>query len=137
MNIHAGIQLLIKRILKNRARNGFLAVGLGLLIVVGALYIDVLRGDVSGTIGLYQIVGALAGYTLSAVGAVMIAKETDLRTTIQKVFYYSGAIIFFISVLADYIGVAGAPGFDKFQILGAAAGILLAGIGFYIAPDTK
>ena len=137
MNIHTEIQLLIKRILKNRARNGFLAAGFGLLIVVGALYVDVLRGDASGTIGLYQIVGALAGYTLSAVGVVMIAKETDLRKTIQKVFYYSGAIIFFISVLADYIGVAGAPGFDKFQVLGAAAGIVLAGIGFYVAPDTK
>ena len=67
---------MIQKIIEHKIRNGILAFFGGLFFVVAALYVDVIRGDTSGTIGLYQIVGALTGYTISGIGAVMVMKET-------------------------------------------------------------
>jgi len=126
---------MIQKILDHKARNGVFAFLFGFIMVVGALYMDVIRGQSTSTIGLYQIVGALIGYTISGIGVVMVMKETDLRKTLQTILFYSGGLIAIISIFADYIGVAGAKGFDKFQITGITAGLFLTAIGLFVYPQ--
>lgn len=126
---------MINKIMEHRSRNGALAFLLGLFVVVGSLYIDAFRGDASGTIGLYQIVGALAGYIVSAVGVVLIAKETGVRKAVQNIMFYGGGIIILVSMFTDYIGIPGTPaGFDRFQMLGTAVGVVIVVLGFFVLP---
>ena len=127
--------MLIKKILEHKIRNGLLAFLGGLLLAVAALYVDVIRGNSLGTIGLYQIVGALTGYTISGVGAVMVMKETELRKTLQTILLYSGGLIAAISVFADYISVAGPQGFDKFQFVGVIVGLVIILFGVFVLPQ--
>jgi len=125
---------MITYILKHKTRNGLIAFLLGLIVAVSAMYIDQLRGEASPSMGLYQIVGALAGYTLSSIGGVLVMKESDLRKTLQNILFYSGGLILLISITADYIGVAGAIGFDKFQIAGGVFGMIILAAGYFIFP---
>jgi len=127
--------MLIKKILEHKTRNGLLAFLGGLMVAVAALYVDVIRGNPLGTIGLYQIVGALTGYTISGVGAVMVMKETELRKTLQTILFYSGGLIAAISVFADYIGVAGPQGFDQFQVVGIIVGLVIVLFGVFVMPQ--
>jgi len=127
--------MLIKKILEHKTRNGLLAFLSGLIFAVAALYVDVIRGNPLGTIGLYQIVGALTGYTISGVGAVMVMKETELRKTLQTILFYSGGLIAAISVFADYIGVAGPQGFDQFQVVGIIVGLVIVLFGVFVMPQ--
>ena len=126
---------MIQKILQHKTRNGLLAFIGGLIMAVGALYIDAIRGESSGTIGLYQIVGALTGYTISGFGVVMVMKETELRKTLQTILFYSGGIITAVSVLADYVGVIGPKGFDKFQMAGTAVGLFIVAFGLFVYPQ--
>lgn len=126
---------MFKKIIERKTRNGIFAFFLGLLIAIMSLYVDVIRGDALGTIGIYQVVGALAGYTLSGIGVVLVMKATKLRKTVQNILLYSGGIIAVISVTADHIGIAGMPGFDKFQVVGVVIGIAIFVIGFFLRPQ--
>lgn len=126
---------MINKIMEHRSRNGALAFLLGLFMVVGSLYIDVFRGDTSGTIGLYQIVGALTGYIVSAAGVVLVAKESEVRKAVQNIMFYGGGLIILVSVFTDYIGIPGTPaGFDRFQILGTAVGVVIVVVGLFVLP---
>ena len=127
--------MIIKKILEHKTRNGLLAFLGGLIVAVAALYVDVIRGNPLGTIGLYQIIGALIGYTISGVGTVMVMKETELRKTLQTILFYSGGLIAAISVFADYIGVDGPKGFDQFQIVGLVAGFAVVLFGVFVLPQ--
>lgn len=127
--------MLIKKILEHKTRNGLLAFLGGLMFAVAALYVDVIRGNQLGTIGLYQIVGALTGYTISGVGVVMVMKETELRKTLQTLLFYSGGLIAAISLFADYIGVSGPKGFDQFQVVGLVAGLAVVLSGVFVLPQ--
>ena len=126
---------MITKIIRHNIRSGLLAFFLGLFISLGALYIDAVRDDTSGTIGLYQVVGALTGYTLSGIGVILIMKATKPRKAIQSSLLYGGGIIVAISVMADYIGIAGAPGFDKFQGVGIVVGVIILAIGVFVRPQ--
>ena len=126
--------MLIKKIIQYRTRNGILAFFIGLGIAVVSLYMDVIRGASSGTIGLYQVVGALTGYTIAGIGAIMVMNQSKLRRVMQKILFYSGFIIVAISLLADHIGIAGEPGFDKFQGVGTLVGLIIVSVGFYVRP---
>jgi len=126
---------MIQKILEHKARNGVFAFLFGFVMVVGALYMDVIRGQTTSLIGLYQIVGALIGYTVSGIGVVMVMKETYLRKTLQTILFYCGGFIAAVSLFADYIGVAGPKGIDKYQIVGIAAGLFLAAIGLIVFPQ--
>ena len=127
--------MLIKKILEHKTRNGLLAFLAGLIFAVIALYIDVIRGNSLGTIGLYQIVGALTGYTISGIGIVMVMKETELRKTLQTFLFYGGGLIAAISVFADYIGVTGPQGFDKFQMVGLISGLVIVVCSIFVLPQ--
>jgi hypothetical protein len=43
-----------------------------------------------------------------------------------------GVVLLILSVVADMIGIGGAPGFGYKQIAGVIVGILLAGAGWYL-----
>jgi hypothetical protein len=43
-----------------------------------------------------------------------------------------GVVLLLVSVLADYIGLGGAPGFGTRQIIGALAGAIVALAGFVV-----
>jgi peptidoglycan/LPS O-acetylase OafA/YrhL len=126
---------MIRKIIEHKIRNGALAFLAGLVIAGAALYMDVFRGDTSGTIGMYQIVGSLTGYMISGIGVVLIMKETEVRRTIQNMLFYGGAIIIAISVFADYLSVVGPSGFDRFQTLGLVVGLVIVASGFLILPQ--
>ena len=123
---------MIQKIIEHKTRNGILAFFGGLILVVVALYMDVFRGDTSGTIGMYQIAGSLTGYIISAVGTVLVMKETAVRKALQNILIYGGTIVITISVFADHLGVAGPSGFDKFQTVGAIIGLIIVTFGLLI-----
>lgn len=127
--------MLVKNIIARRTHNGILAFFLGLLIAASALYSDAIRGDASDTIGLYQVVGALTGYLLSGIGVILVMKATKLRKALQDSLLYGGAIILAISIAADYIGIAGTSGFDKFQVNGVLVGMVILIAGFLVRPQ--
>jgi hypothetical protein len=126
---------MIRKIIEHKIRNGALAFLAGLIIAGAALYMDVFRGDTSGTIGMYQIVGSLTGYMISGIGVVLIMKETEVRKTIQNMLFYGGAIIVATSVFADYLGVVGPAGFDRFQTVGLVVGLVIFVSGLLILPQ--
>ena len=126
---------MIRKIIEHKIRNGALAFVAGLFIAVAALYMDVFRGDTSGTIGIYQIVGSFIGYIITGIGVVLIMKETEVRKTIQNMLFYGGAIIVFISLLADYLGVVGPSGFDRFQTVGLIIGSVIVVSGIFVLPQ--
>jgi hypothetical protein len=126
---------MIKKIIEHKTRNGILAFLGGLLFAVTALYIDIIRGDKSYSIGLYQIVGALTGYIISGAGGVLVMKETEVRKTLQNIFFYGGTIIVAISLFADYLNVTGPAGFDKFQTVGLSIGLVIIASGIFILPQ--
>ena len=125
---------MITKIISHNIRSGLLAFFLGLGIAIGALYIDVIQGNASGTIGLYQVVGALTGYMFTVIGVILIMKATKPRKTIQKSLLYGGTIIVSFSVTADHIGITGPAGFDKFQINGIIFGLAIAITGILVQP---
>ena len=125
---------MIQKIIEHKIRNGILAFLFGLFVVVGALYIDVFRGGMSSTIGLYQIVGALTGYIISGIGATLVIKGTKVRKALQNILLYSGTIVAAISIFAEHLGVAGPSGFDKFQIVGLIVGLVILGFGVFVLP---
>jgi hypothetical protein len=126
---------MIKKILSRKTRNGILSFFLGIIIVVGSLYSDVIRGDASGTIGLYQVVGALTGYMLAIIGILLVVKQTKPRKSIQNSFLYGGGIIVAVSIFADHIGIAGAAGFDNFQWIGIFVGAIILATGIFVRPQ--
>jgi hypothetical protein len=126
---------MISKIIQHKTRNGILAFFTGLLVAIIALYIDVFRGDNSGTIGIYQIIGALIGYMFSGIGVVLIMKEVRIRKAVQNIVFIGGGTISIISIFSDYIGVAGALGFDKFQTAGTILGVLILLFGVYVLPQ--
>lgn len=127
--------MLIKKIIARKTRNGIWAFLLGLVTSIGALYSDLIRGDMSGTIGLYQVVGALTGYLLSGIGVMLVMKADKLRKALQNSLLYGGAVILAVSLTADYIGIAGPAGFDKFQANGMIVAVLILIIGILIRPQ--
>jgi len=127
--------MIIKKIIERKTRNGIIAFFLGLCIAVSALYIDEIRGDAQGSIGLYQVVGALIGYMITAVGGVLVMKANKLRKTIQNIILYSGVVIVGIAALADHIGIAGPSGFDGFQIVGIIVGLVILSAGIFVRPQ--
>ena len=94
-----------------------------------------IQGNASGTIGLYQVVGALTGYMLSAIGVILIMKAAKPRKAIQSSLLYCGGIIVAISIVADHIGIAGSSGFDKFQINGIIVGLAITVAGILVQPQ--
>lgn len=125
---------MFRKIIRRKTRNGIIAFFAGLGIVVGSLYIDAIRGNPSGTIGIYQVVGALTGYIISGIGGVLVMQDGHLRRTTQDILLYGGSVIVAISIFADYIGIAGAPGFDKFQVIGIIVGLIIAAAGISMIP---
>ena len=126
---------MIAKIIRHNIRSGLLAFFLGLGIALGSLYIDVIQGDASGTIGLYQVVGALTGYMFSGIGVILIMKATKPRKAIQSSLLYGGSIIMVVSIAADFVGIAGPTGFDKFQINGIIVGVAIVVAGILIRPQ--
>lgn len=125
---------MFRKIIRRKTRNGIIAFFAGLGIILGSLYIDAIRGNPSGTIGIYQVVGALTGYILSGIGGVLVMKDAHLRRTVQDILLYGGGVIVAISILADHIGIAGKPGFDKFQIVGIIIGLVILTAGVSMIP---
>jgi hypothetical protein len=120
--------------MQNKTRAGILLFLLGLIIALLSFYSDNIRGMEKASIGLYQVIGAILGYLIAWIGGILIAKATQITKAIKNTLYYGGAIIFLISLLADYIGLGDAPGIDRFQIAGMIFGVFLAGVGFVITP---
>ena len=120
--------------MQNKLRAGVLLFLLGLIIALLSFYSDNIRGLETASIGLYQVAGAILGYAVAWIGVILIAKATQITKAIKNTFYYSGAIIFLLSLFADYIGLGNTPGIDSFQIAGMVFGIFLAGAGFVITP---
>jgi len=118
--------------LQTKTKVGVLMFLLGLFFALLSFYLDNLRGMATASIGLYQVMGAISGYLIAWIGVLLIAKETKLTEAIKKTFYYGGAIIFLISLLADFVGLGNAPGIDSFQIAGMLLGIILVGAGFFL-----
>ncbi|HKJ37817.1 MAG TPA: hypothetical protein VJ972_03515, partial [Anaerolineales bacterium] len=69
------------------------------------------------------------------IGIVMVMKETELRKTLQAFLFYGGGLIAAISVLADYIGVTGPQGFDKFQMVGLITGLVIVVCSIFVLPQ--
>jgi len=126
---------MITKIIRHNIRSGLFAFFLGLCIALGALYIDVIQGNASGTIGIYQVVGALTGYMLSGIGVILIMKATKPRKAIQSSLLYGGGVIVAISIAADHIGIAGASGFDRFQGVGLVIGLIILVMGVFVRPQ--
>ena len=126
---------MIKKIIEHKTRNGILAFFGGLVFAVTALYIDIIRGDRSYSIGLYQIVGALTGYIISGAGGVLVMKEKEVRKTLQNIFFYGGTLIAAISLFADHLNVTGPSGFDQFQTVGLSVGLVILACGVFILPQ--
>ena len=120
--------------MQTKNKVGVLLFLLGLLIALLSFYLDNLRGMETASIGLYQVMGAITGYMIAWIGIVLFAKAARITQSIQKTLYYGGGIIFFISLLADFVGLGDAPGIDSFQIAGMVLGVFLAGVGYFILP---
>ena len=120
--------------MQNKTRAGVLLILVGLIGALLSFYSDNIRGLETASIGLYQVAGAILGYSLAWIGVILIVKATQITKAIKNTLYYGGAIIFLISLLADFIGLGDASGIDSFQIAGMILGIFLAGVGFVIKP---
>ena len=118
--------------MKNTVRNGILAFFLGIIMIFGALYFDEIRGVPTESFGLYQIIGALLGYTILTLGLTLALQDIEPRQSARKILYIGGGIIGLVSALADYLGVAGPAGFDRYQIVGLVFGAALVGIGIIL-----
>jgi uncharacterized membrane protein YedE/YeeE len=115
--------------MKNKVQIGILTFFFGLAMIFGALYLDEIRGIKTESFGLYQIIGAFLGYTILGLGLVLILQDVDTHKSVRKIFYIGGGIIGIVSALADYLGVAGPSGVDRYQIVGMIFGAVLVGIG--------
>ena len=120
--------------MQNKIQAGVLLFLSGLIFALLSFYSDNIRGMEVASIGLYQVMGAILGYSLAWIGVIVIAKATQVTKAIKNTLYYGGAIIFLISLFADFIGLGDAPGIDSFQITGMILGLILAGVGFIITP---
>ena len=43
-----------------------------------------------------------------------------------------GVVVLLLSLIADMIGIGGAPGFGTKQILGTITGVVVAAVGFFL-----
>lgn len=118
--------------MKNKIQIGIFSFFLGVTMIFGSLYLDEIRGITTESFGLYQIIGALLGYTVLSFGLVFIFQDLEIHKSVRKIFTIGGAIIGAVSALADYLGVAGPSGFDRYQVVGLVFGALMAGIGFLL-----
>lgn len=108
---------------------------LGLFLVLGALYLDQIRGAQASLLGLYQIAATLIGYMIMGIGVTVLMQHHGARKNVRTILFMGGGVIAFVSILADYVGAATPPGFDRFQIVGLGIGTVLIGIGFFL-PQT-
>jgi hypothetical protein len=54
------------------------------------------------------------------------------KKTIGIVLIVTGVVVLIVSLVADAVGIGGAPVFGyKKQIIGAVAGVIVAAIGYY------
>jgi len=53
------------------------------------------------------------------------------KKTIGIALIVIGVIVLIVSLIADAIGLGGAPGFGYKQIIGSLAGVIIAVIGYY------
>ena len=118
--------------MQNKTKVGLLMFLSGLIFALLSFYLDNIRGMETASIGLYQVMGAILGYSLAWIGVILIAKATRIIEAIKKTLYYGGGIIFLISLLADFIGLGDAPGIDTFQLVGMLLGIFIAGVGYFL-----
>lgn len=121
--------------MKNKVQIGIAAFFLGLVMIFGSLYLDEIRGVKTESFGLYQIIGALLGYIVLGLGLVFIFQDLEVHKSVRKILYIGGSIIGVVAALADYLGVAGPSGLDRYQIVGLVFGALMVGIGFFL-PQT-
>jgi hypothetical protein len=119
----------------NKPRIVISAFFLGLFIVIGALYLDKIRGQATSSLGLYQIIATIIGYMIFSFGAVASLQGHSTYKSSRNILFGGGGLIVAISALADYVSIATKPGFDKFQIIGAAVGIVLVVIGFFLPQN--
>jgi len=118
--------------MQTKNKVGVLMFLLGLLFALLSFYLDNLRSMETASIGLYQVMGAITGYLIAWIGIILFAKAARITQAIKKTLYYGGGAIFFISLLADFIGLGDAPGIDTFQIVGMALGVFLAAVGYFL-----
>jgi len=122
----------LEKEMKNKVQIGILTFFLGLAMIFGSLYLDEIRGIKAESFGLYQIIGAFLGYTVLGLGLVFIFQDLEVHKSVRTIFYIGGGIVAIVSALADYLGVAGPLGFDRYQIVGLVFGALMIGIGFFL-----
>lgn len=70
-----------------------------------------------------------------ALSAFFEEKEIDAMTrkkTVGGVLLVGGILLLILSLLADVLGIGGAPGFGYKQILGAVVGIVAAIRGYFV-----
>ncbi len=108
---------------------------LGLFLVLGALYLDQIRGAQTSLLGLYQIVATIIGYMIIGIGVTVALQHHGARRSVRNILFVGGGVITFVSILADYVGAATPPGFDRFQSLGLVVGLLVVGIGFFLPQN--
>jgi hypothetical protein len=115
-----------------KTRIGILFFFLGLFMVFGALYLDQIRGAKTSVLGLYQIVATIIGYMILTIGLMVAFQTHGAHKSVRNILFIGGGVIAFVSILADYVGAATPPGFDRFQMVGLAVGAVLVGIGFFL-----
>ena len=119
-----------KIMLKSKTRMGAMAIIFGLISVFTSFYIDQFLGRPPNALGLYQILGVLTGYLIAAVGVVLVVGIWDTRSALTRVLVTGGIILLVASAFADYLNIAGQPGFDKFQMVGIIFSVAVIVVGF-------
>jgi hypothetical protein len=103
---------------------------MGVALLVASLLSDVIGlGDRPG-FGAQQALGAVIGAGLIAIGWYFTARKTTDKTP-SLLLLVMGVALFAVSVLSDVVGLGDNPAFGKQQILGAIAGVLMAGVGLF------
>jgi hypothetical protein len=113
----------------NRKVIGILLLVAGIVLMFVSLLAD--RIGIGGTsgFGYKQSIGSVIGGFVTAAGFYLASGNRKLTGILLLV---GGVVLLVVSLLADRIGLGVTTGFGYDQIIGAAAGVIAAVVGFVL-----